>query len=220
MEILNLVSTSPTGIVGISRELGLSATAARFHVQKLLASGLLEEVEERRPVGRPRILYKASGRHEEIGFPARNYMQLAEVLIRTLLANPDQAQVEEQLREVGRTYASLIAKDLFAKLPDKKWDSGSFMKYVVKGALAEWGAQPEVSATARDTLQYRCYNCLFKELAVKYPRLICDVLDNALHQEMCKELNPDIEWKKLQCAGHGDACCEYLLTWKSSQRLS
>jgi len=219
MKILNLVSTSPAGILGISEALGISATAVRFHVQKLVASGLLVEVEERSHVGRPRILYKASGKHEEIGFPARNYLQLAEVLIRTLLANPDQARMKEQLEEVGTAYASSIAKDLMARLPDERWDSSSFKKYVVKGALAEWGAQPEVSAISRETLQYRCYNCLFKELAEKYPQLICDVLDNALHKEMCKQLNPDIDWKKLKCAGHGDGYCEYLLTWKSSQRL-
>lgn len=215
MEILNLVATAPAGVSGIAKALGISPTAARFHVQKLLSLGLLEEVEERGSVGRPRILYRATGKRVEVGFPARNYMQLSEVLIRALLANPNQEQMEEWLREVGRTYASSMANDAIRRAPEAKWDTRTFEKHVVEGLLKEWGWQPELTLASRDRLRYRCYNCLFKELAQKYPRVICDVLDNSLHKEMYKRLNPAIDWKKLKCMGHGDAYCEYLLTWKS-----
>lgn len=213
MEILNLVATAPASISTIAEALDISPTAARFHVQKLIASGLVTEVEERGSVGRPRILYRATGKRVEIGFPTRNYLQLSEVLIHALLANPNQKQVEESLKEVGRAHASYIAKDLIRKAPGMKWDAKAFKKHVVEGSLKEWGTQPELTAASRDRLQYRYYNCPFKELAQKYPHMICEVLDDTLHREMCKELNPEIDWKRLKCAGHGDAYCEYLLSW-------
>ncbi len=214
MEILNLVATVPASISRIAEALDISPTAARFHLQRLLDSGLVTKVEERGSVGRPRILYRATGKRVEIGFPMRNYMRLSEVLIHALLANPDQKQVEESLREVGREHASYIAKDLISKAPGTKWDAEAFKKHVVEGTLKEWGTQPEIMAASRDRLQYRYYNCPFKELAQKYPRMICEVLDDALHREMCKELNPKIDLQRLKCAGHGDAYCEYLLSWR------
>jgi len=213
IEILNLVATAPVGVKMIAKTLGISPTAARFHLHKLLALGLLEEVEERGPVGRPRILYAATGKRVEMGFPMRNYIQLSEVLIRTLLASPNQKQMEEQLRKAGRAYASYMAGDLMRRAPDAKWDAKTFRKYVVEEALKGWGAQPELTVASRDSLRYRCYNCLFRELAQKYPRMICGVLDDELHREFCKELNPAIDWKKLKCIGDGDRYCEYLLTW-------
>lgn len=213
MRILNLMTTTPISASRIAEEVGLTPTTVRFHLQKLLRFGLVEEVEKRGLVGRPRLLYRATGKRIEFTFPARNYMRLSEVLVQTLTSVSDQSAVRKQLRRVGRNLDSQLGRYLIEKTGQKNWDAGKFGKHFVEGMLNEFGAQPEIVKQTDSSVQYRMNNCPFKELAVKYPRVICEELDDNLNKALCKELDPGIDWKKMRCMGHGDPYCEYLATW-------
>ena len=102
MRILDLITTKPTKIFNIAKEVGLTPVTVRFHLQELLRLGLVEEVEERGSVGRPKALYRATGKRAEIAFPARNYMQLSDVLMVVLTSFPDQPRIHMRLRDAAR----------------------------------------------------------------------------------------------------------------------
>lgn len=216
MKILSSLSATPRSASKIAHEVSLSSTAVRFHLQKLLRLGLIEETEERGKVGRPRILYRATGKRVEMAFPARNYLYLSEVLIRALIATYDERELHERLRRAGEELGSYLAKNIIEKTGLEKLSAEAFAKNFVEGLLKEFGTQPEVVKQASNRVQYRLNNCPFKELAVKYPSLICEDLDDSINIALCRHLNPNTEWKKLKCLGHGDPYCEYLVSWSST----
>ena len=68
------------------------------------------------------------------------------------------------------------------------------------------------------SIQYRVNNCPFKELAIQYPQMVCGQLDDAINSSLLRELNRDIDWRTLKCAGHGDSYCEYIATFPVSRK--
>jgi len=214
MRILNLLSTTPKSVYDIAREVGLRPTAVRFHLEKLLRLGLIEEHEKRGVVGRPRLLYRATGKRVEMAFPQRHYIVLSEALINALLIF-DSKEVEERLRRVGVEIGSGLGKSLIEKTGLKFWGPDAFKEHFIEGMLRDYGAQPEIVEDSPKSIRYRENNCPFEELAVKHPALICDVLDTTINVALCRELNPSITCKNVKCIGHGDAYCEYIVSWNA-----
>ena len=99
--ILDLVSRYPSSVNEIGKAVGLEPVSVRFHLQKLLKLGLVEEVKQQGKLGRPRYLYRATNRRFEVAFPSRNYMQLASILLGTLAAGPDHDKDSTRLRNAG-----------------------------------------------------------------------------------------------------------------------
>ena len=186
----------------------------RFHLQKLLRLGMVEEIEERLPVGRPRLLYHATGKLVEMVFPPRSYLHLATLMVEAMLKDSDQDRVQEQLRKVGTELGTAIGEQLTEKVGRKNWGAEEFRKYFVEAALKEFGTLPKLVDHSDTIVQYRFNNCPFKELAQKYPELICEVLDDNIQIALCRKINPETVWKKLKCIGHGDSCCEFRVSWE------
>jgi len=60
----------------------------------------------------------------------------------------------------------------------------------------EFGSQPEVV--------FRDYDCPFKELALRYPEMVYDVMDVARMFGMTKALERRVKPRRLKWAGHND----------------
>jgi predicted ArsR family transcriptional regulator len=213
--ILDLVSRYPSSVDEIGKEVGLEPVSVRFHLRKLLRLNLVEEVKQKGALGRPRYLYRATKRRFEVAFPRRNYMQLASILLGTLAKDPDQDQASRRLRNAGTKLGSELGKTMREK--EEKWDGFSLKKHLVDGVLEDYGAEPETVACSKESIQYRVNNCPFRELAVQYPQMVCEQLDDSINSSLLMELDRNIDWRKLKCAGHGDSYCEYVATFPATR---
>lgn len=216
-EILDLVSKTPSSIQEIAQKVGLRPISVRFHIRKMLKLDLIEEVQQRGPVGRPRYLYRATKRRFEIAYPPRSYAQLASVLLNVVVANPDRKRVTRDLRSAGKKMGTELGRGLRSKAGVDRWEGGSVKKYLVEGLMKDFGTRPETVRYSKDSIQYRLNNCPFQELATQYPQVVCEQLDDSVNLALMKELDSDIDWRKLKCIGHGDSYCEYLATWRRSE---
>lgn len=214
--ILDLVSKSPSSVPEIAEKVGLKPISVRFHLKKMLKLNLVEVVIQRGAVGRPRHLYRATNKRFEAAFPQRNYIQLASILLSVLMKNPDQNQVSSDLRKVGGKLGSELGRNL--KKNEAKWDGVSLKEHFVEGVLETYGAKPETVKYSKKGIQYRLNNCPFKELAIQYPQVVCEQLDDAVNTALLRELDRDIDWRKLKCVGHGDSYCEYVVTFPVSNK--
>ena len=214
--ILDLVSRHPSSVSEIGKEVGLEPVSVRFHLRKLLRLNLIEEVKQKGALGRPRYLYRATSRRFEVTFPSRNYMQLASILLTALARDPDQGQVSTRLRSAGTILGSEMGRKMREK--EQKWDGFSLRKHLVDGLLEDFGAEPETVACSKRGIQYRVNNCPFRELAVQYPQMVCEQLDDSINSSLLRELDRNIDWRKLKCAGHGDGYCEYVATFPVSRK--
>lgn len=209
--ILGLVARKPSSIAEIARGVRLKPISVRFHLRKMRNLGLIEEVKQKGPVGRPRYLYRATKKQFEVTYPPRSYMQLASLLLGALASDPDQKRVSKDLRRVGEKLGADMGRSLKSKAP--KWDALLLKEHFVEGVLEDFGAEPEAVRVSRKRIQYRVNNCPFRELAVKYPQVICEQLDDTVNAALLRELDRGIDWRKLRCVGHGDSYCEYLATF-------
>src|SRR6185369_17583318 len=77
----------------LSRQMGISSVGVRQHLEILEADGLLTTRTERRPIGRPRRLYRLSEAADDL-FP-KNYSLLAEMILEHLQDSGGPAMVAE-----------------------------------------------------------------------------------------------------------------------------
>lgn len=89
---------------------GINPISVRHHVNKLEAEGLIQSVEERHGVGRPRLVYSLTNKGME-QFPQR-YLQLTLRLLEQLKSNLP----EEVLGDLFKEVAEGIAGDLTGQI--------------------------------------------------------------------------------------------------------
>ncbi|MCE0487131.1 helix-turn-helix transcriptional regulator [Ornithinimicrobium sediminis] len=165
--------------------LGLHTTTLRFHLDQLVAGGLVESAFVKADgVGRPRKKYfAAEGRLDPVG-SAGPYQVLAELLACALDpadrvgTTPEQAGMEWARRRAGEA-----AADLPAATTPGTWIGkvGSLIDL-----LADWGYSPQLSSTSDGrAVDVTLRDCPFLELARTHPAVVCGVhrglLRGALH---------------------------------------
>ena len=150
----------------IGAEFGVHRTVARAHLERLVESGLLAAEFLHRPEGgRPPKIYHRSDRRLDVQLPARQYMALAELLLRTL----------ERFGDAGPVLAEQEGLAFGRRLAAEATDGSVEARMaVLRGA----GAEPEFS-TDGSTMTLRLHNCLFRELSTERPDLVC-ALDRAV----------------------------------------
>lgn len=150
--------------VGVSREL------AGFHLDRLVAEGLLETSFRRLSgrtgpgAGRPAKLYRRSGREFEVSLPQRSYKLAGRILATAIEATAPDAT--EQLAPTARAIGEEIGRDARARSgprPGKKRLLAGTM-----AALAANGYEPE-----QEGGEIRLRNCPFHNLAREHRQLVC-----------------------------------------------
>jgi len=213
--ILSALFKGPKDIRSLVREVRLKPTAVRYHLQMLMRQGLAETYEERGTtrVGRPRLLYRSAGKTVQISFPTRQYMFLSDTLINAIGSSLDDERTKRALAgTVAKTSKSLI-DDQATRIGIAAWTPELFTRHVVMGLFSSFGSQPEVVKQSERDVLFREHNCPFRELALKYPRIVCDVLDTAFISGVARGLGPRVRARRLKCAGHDDPYCEYAFEW-------
>lgn len=153
-------------------EAGISAKLAAFHLDKLVAAGLLRASYENpggiRRVGRRPKVYEPAGADIRVSIPERRPDVLAEILLDAVLAQRPgedaRAAALRTAREHGRALgAAERERTRPGRLgPERSLGAGEPL-------LAEYGFEPERYAPTG----IRLLNCPFHQLAARSTELVC-----------------------------------------------
>ncbi len=157
-----------------SEALGVPRSVAAFHLDKLVAAGVLEITFERTSgrtgpgAGRPAKLYRRGSNEVSASVPDRRY-DLAGSLLATAIAEADRTgtPVAECLTSAARTAGRLIGQEAAAATgPLKNRDD---RRAAVMGILTRHGYEPVLGKRGEIAL----VNCPFHRLAEEHRSLVC-----------------------------------------------
>ena len=146
--------TGPIGRDEVAEALGVGRTLAAFHLDKLVAAGLLEVSYARRSgktgpgAGRPAKLYRLATAEHAVSMPPRGYRSAAELLAEAV----EQAGAEETLYQVAHQHG-------------RRTPACSDVTELLTGQ----GYAPVAGGPDRIELR----NCPFHRLAEQFPPVIC-----------------------------------------------
>ncbi len=213
LKILDELALGPLTLEDLSTRIALKTESIYHHIRILQQIELVEEFDPVRSggPGRPFARFKLTGKTVAIQYPQRNYYMFSEMLFQHLsdLLNAD--DLEARLKSIGKGIGENIAKTLSSQYEIDDWSLDKIRKYFVEGYLRNMGLQPEVMDSSETELTYRQYNCLFLELAKKYPDQVC-VIDEGIHDSLFPNLITNCKGTRLKCLGHGDDFCEYTVS--------
>jgi predicted ArsR family transcriptional regulator len=183
---------------------GLPRHTAKFHLDRLVADGLLETSFERRSgrsgpgAGRPAKLYRRASCTVGISFPERRYDLAGELLAGALeeadaSGEPPRAVLGRRARTRGREIGAAAGRD---DVPARDR---------VVAALEAAGFEPRVEDDATGLA-----NCPFHALAQEHTELVCGM--NLQLLEGLLEVVPGTGWSA-RLVPRPDRCCVRLEPW-------
>jgi len=153
--------------VGISRKL------AAFHLDKLVAVGLLRAGYAsggNRRVGRAPKVYEPSGQDVAVAVPARRPDLLAELLLETVLGAEASDRLDLAARRVARSYGERLGAAERERVRPGRL--GAERGIALASAVCErYGYEP--GHAGPDAVRLR--NCPFHPLAARAPELVCAI---------------------------------------------
>ena len=163
----------------LADHLALHVTTVRFHLDQLVAGGLLTaHFEHRTGAGRPRKLYAvATGSLESVP-SEESFRMLSELLVESFRTGPDGRQLtpEEAGARWGGERADREQLDTSTREPART--AGQWLGKIglMVDLLREWGYVPEVSTTGGGrTARVSLYDCPFLDLAEANTAVVCGI---------------------------------------------
>jgi len=214
LDILKLLYRKPMSVEEIAEKLSLQPITIRHHLQSLVEAGFIEAFEERAgSVGRPKIYYKIVKEPPLISFPKRRYLMLSSFLINTLQFLLGANKAKKILIKAGLDMGENTARRLESENEIKEWTPKAYEHFFVRGYLEDVGAEPEITWVSEKKIVYRLHNCLFFELSIKMPEIMCDVLHESFHEGLAKAMGKEMKINRLTCMAKGDPYCEHSCEW-------
>lgn len=216
LQILEELVKGPRTLEDLSNCTKLKSESILHHIRILQQVGLVEEFEPIRKggPGRPYSRYKLTGKMVTIQYPQRNYAMLSEILLQQLSEPANKKEAKNKFHQIGIATGKAMANEFLSKYGDKKWDIANLRKYYIEEWVKDFGLQPEVIYSDESKLHFRLYNCLFLEIARKYPTEIC-AMSEGLVDGFLSGIKMPNEFTQLKCLACGDDCCEYVIKAKS-----
>ncbi len=216
LEILRLLYRKPLSVEEIAKSLKLQPITVRHHLQSLEEAGFIEKNEQREGVvGRPKIYYTIAKKPKIVGFPRRRYLVLSNFLINTLKFALGTKRAQKLLRKVGMDMGENTIKKLELEHNIKDWSPKVYEEFFIKKYLKESGAEPEIVEVGDNKVVYRLHNCLFFEMALKMPDMMCDALHDSFHEGASKAMGKKVKISRATCMAHGDSYCEHACEWQT-----
>lgn len=152
---------------------GVARHVAKFHLDRLVAGGLLD-VEYRRPpgrggpgAGRPTKLYRRSARTVELSLPPRRYELAGRLLAEAVTAAGESGRpLAETIAEAARAAGFAVGRDARVRLGPRP--SQAAILAAGRESLVAQGFEPRLDP---DGLSLG--NCPFDVLAQEYTDLVC-----------------------------------------------
>lgn len=153
--------------------LGVPRHVAKFHLDKLVADGLLD-VEFARPpgrtgpgAGRPAKLFRRSAREWSVTLPARHYDLAGRLLAQAVIASQrDEVTATVALGQAARKWGASLGRDV-TTLAGGSADRDAVVAATMT-VLAEGGYEPRLGDDG-----VTLANCPFHRLAQEYTDLVC-----------------------------------------------
>jgi len=176
----------PVGRDEAAAAMGIGRALAAYHLDKLVAAGLLTARYRRPPgrtgpgAGRPAKVYARSGGEFMVTVPPREYELAARLLVQAVAADRS-GQTRTALRDAARQLGFGVGK---GRRADGAARDGQ--RSVLDRVLSEHGFEPWHDE--RGTVRMR--NCPFRRLAELRPEVVCD-MNLALVQGLVAGLGAD-----------------------------
>lgn len=157
----------PVGVADLAAQLGLHPNTCRFHLDGLIAAGLVERRDEARSApGRPRKVYTATQGAAQLG--QRSYRLLAEMATSYLAGRAtDPTKVG---LEAGESWGHFLGS---RPPPFQRVDVATATSLFLD-ALEKIGFAPE-AATVRRRPRVLLHHCPFREVAERHGELVCSM---------------------------------------------
>jgi predicted ArsR family transcriptional regulator len=184
----------PLAAAEVARRTGLQLSTARFHLDALVADGLVDRTtEERSTPGRRRILYTV--RADASG--PRGYGLLAEMLadLVTTAGGPDSSPIE-----TGRAWGRHL---VHRPAPPERRDAETAVAPLVR-MLDAMGFRPR-ERTDADRTNLHLRHCPFREVALRHPEVVC-AIHLGIMQGALADLHGPLEIESLDPFVTPDVC--------------
>jgi predicted ArsR family transcriptional regulator len=214
VQILRLLYRGPASVEEIAKKLNLQTITIRHHLQALTEAGIVEFHEQRSgTAGRPKACYNIARIPASTSFPKRQYQILSESLINTLIEEIGMGRTKALLKKIGISMGEAAVRSLESEHNIRSWSLKDYATYLIGEFLEQEGAEPETLEATNDKITYRLHNCLFQELSVKMPEIMCDVLHDSFHEGVSKAIGKGLKIDRVTCMGHNDPYCEHVCVW-------
>lgn len=170
----------PVGREEAAAGVGISRKLAAFHLDKLVAAGLLRARYDapvgRRRVGRTPKTYESSGAEIAVSIPARRYDVLADILIDAVRASASGEDALEAATRIARLRGAEHASTRRERLRSGRL--GAERALTMAGEiLEECGYEPQRETPTR----LRLRNCPFHPFAGRAPDVVCAISQAGLN---------------------------------------
>ncbi|MFJ4803327.1 helix-turn-helix transcriptional regulator [Streptomyces murinus] len=217
---------APLGVTETAERLGVHPNTVRFHLDALVAEGLVERrAEASTGPGRPRTVHTVRPGMDRGG--VRGYLLLARMLL-SRWTSADPAEAREQARETGREWGRFLVD------PPPPFERPTAQRSVTRllALLADLGFEPEPAAGAAPGVEVepapgaadentperiRLRHCPFLELAEEHGELICP-LHLGLIQGALDRLDAPLTATRLEPFAEPDSCYAHLSAAGSAPR--
>ncbi|MGI0133140.1 MAG: helix-turn-helix transcriptional regulator [Thermoplasmata archaeon] len=198
-KILEELATGPRTAGDLAKTLGIQESAARGHLERLEARGIVVPTFHREGVGRPRKRYLLTSDGQEL-FP-RRYELLLDSVMEELLAREGEGFVSALFAEAARRMAQQIAIEV---------PHGQGREERVRAlarALNHLGFRCQVEEAKDGTVTITRSNCVFRHNALTHSYLLCDVFDKHLTEALLGQVGLDLK----DSIGRGGVRCTHLI---------
>ncbi|MGY1942965.1 helix-turn-helix transcriptional regulator [Nocardia asiatica] len=155
-----------------AEQVGISRKLAAFHLDKLVAAGLLrasyQQVGGLRKVGRAPKVYQPSDAEVRVSIPERRHEILAEILMGAVLDHGPGETARDAAQRVATDLGVALGRATREEVRPGRLGAERALT-ILRSLLAEQGFEP--TRPAPDCLRMR--NCPFHPLAATQPELVC-----------------------------------------------
>jgi predicted ArsR family transcriptional regulator len=197
-------ASEPVSREAAAAAVGISRKLAAFHLDKLVAVGLVTSRigTGSGRVGRAPRLYELSGQDVQVCVPAREHGTLAEILLAAVLDEHPDERAQQAVLRVARETGARMGRDERDRVRPGRIGPERALS-VATTLLERHGFSP-----SRDAQQVVLRNCPFHPFAQTAPALVCG-LNHAFLAGVLEGLQADtVEAVLAPCEGH---CCVRLV---------
>ena len=194
-KILQTLLKKPRSTINdLAEAVGINPISVRHHLTNLQMEGLVEAMEERHGVGRPRLVYALTNEGME-RFPTR-YLRLTTRLLSQMKETMPEPMVSKLFGQIAEDLASEYANDIKGLSMEERLD-------LVKDLLAQEGFTVEWEKKGS---QYQIHeiSCPYYQIGMTHPE-VCTVDQTLISKMLALHAN------KVQCILDGGAHCTYVV---------
>jgi len=173
--ILELLCEAPDGLSAseAAAPLGLHVTTVRFHLERMVAAGVVGTAQRRGSVGRPRKIYLAVGDDQPPLASPEALQAFTELLTSAWADTADGSPGDPE--QAGRRWVEARSD---ASVPPAAVTPGTWLGKVGMAVdlLDEWGYQPELATSEGGrTVELTLHDCPFLAMAKAHPEVVCAI---------------------------------------------